>query len=241
MRTIQEYLKECDRESIINGYIYEHAFSPISCMDENNRNRTLGEIIDYYREKLNGLIDKLISIEPVKTDERWILMAYHQTEDEFGDIAYSLFKESDLDKEGLITTYAYEFSPFEETVGFYVADNYLTQYELDNLIIDYLYEVSWNGFDQEYLEERIDEIITSYEDAEKHKDDENYFVSFDDVKEKIKEEFGFELEKKDPEQEKAWHELLKHQMEYNILCQRIEVEKLKETLCSENLRADGQK
>ena len=234
MRTIQEYLKECDRKSIINDYIYEHAFSSLSMMDKDNRPLTVGEIIDFYTFKLDELIDKLIDMEPVKTEERWILLAYHQSEDSAGnDVTFGLFKESDIYNDGHITTYAYDFTPFNEAVGFYVADTYLTQLEINALIVSFLDEITFNGFDQEDLEARTKELYEACKEAKAHIDDPEYFISFEDFRKKLEDIAGVELEKRDSKQEEAWYEYLKHQAEYNEKCQRIEIEKLKELLKEE--------
>ena len=233
MRTIQEYLKECDRESIIKDFIFQYAFSPMEMMSENCRNITIGQITDYYKENLNKLIDRLISTEPKLDDDRWILLAHHSAEDECGDMVYCLYKESDIYKDEFPVSYGYEFSPFEEVVGFYVADTYLTQYEINSLIADFLHEVSWTGFEQEELEEKVENIIQSAEDAELHKDDPDYFITHEELMKRMEERFGIEFERKDPVQEEAWYKFIRHQKEYNEVCQKVEIEKLIESIRKE--------
>lgn len=233
MKTIQEYLQNCDRESIINDFIYLHAFDAFTLMNKKKRNVTIGEIVDYYTENLNALIDVLTTIEPQKTEDRSIFIAFHRTGTETDEIYYALVKESELDNE-YISCYDYAFLPFDISVGFYVADTYLTQYELHNLLVQYLFEVSWTGFEQEHLDEQVRKIEKSCEDAEAHKDDPDYFISTDELIKRMEDKFGFELEKQDPKQIDAWNELTNQMIDYNQTCKQIEIDKLKELLAKEN-------
>ena len=233
MRTIQEYLKECDRESIIHVFIHQYAFSPLEMMDKNCREITLGQIMDYYEENLNKLIDRLINTTPVQSEDRWILLAHHCASEESGDMVYNLYKEDELKTEGPLVSYSYEFAPFEEVVGFYVADTYLTQYKINGLIVDFLNEVSWTGFEHEKLDGIVDEIIEGAEEAEAHKDDPSYFITLDELKNHMEEKFGLKHEEEDPRQEEARLRLSEHQIEYNDICQKIEIEKLKESIRKE--------
>lgn len=229
MRTIQQYLKECDRSAIINGYIYKYAFG-WELMGSEYKDITCGEIVEKYKRTLNDYIDKLINITPLKNDKEMILMAYHSGEDD--DVLFSLFKKEDIMDESLdyVTSYGYEFTEFEEVVGYYVADTYLTQYSINDLILDYLYETSWTGFNHERLQEDVDKLKEATEKAKTHKDDPDYFISAEEMFKSIEEEFGFEREKKDPGQETAWRKYIQCTAEYNTECRNIEIRKLRDLL-----------
>ena len=57
MKTIQEYLKNCNRKEVINMYIYKYAFTP-ELIDKKYQNITCGEIIKKYTEILNNYIEQ---------------------------------------------------------------------------------------------------------------------------------------------------------------------------------------
>ena len=232
MRTIQEYLKECDRGEIINGYIYKYAFS-WELMGSKYKDVTCGEIVEKYRRTLNDYIDKLVKLQSESNEEEMILLAYHSSEDD--DILFSLFKREDIMNEDLdyVTSYGYEFSEFEEVVGYYVADTYLTQYSINDLIIDYLHETSWTGYNHERLQEDLDKLIKATEEAEAHKDDPDYYMTAEEVFRRVEEEFGFEFEKHDSKQEAARHEFIQHATEYTEKCRSIEIKKLRTLLYQE--------
>ena len=226
MKTIQEYLKECNREKIINTYIFKHVFGH-QMMSEKYKNITCGEIAEKYKTELNNYIDRLLGISPKKEEETWILMVVHATETEYNsDIRFLLVKQSDVLKEPLdefITPYGYFNLEFEEILGFYVADTYLTQYYLEDLIVDFLYESSWTGFKHEQLQEMTDSLNEGMEE-------EGELYTIEELEKELEEKFGIEFEKKDKEQEEAFNLLFKQQAEYNRKCEMIEIKKLRKLL-----------
>lgn len=234
MKTIQEYLKVCNRKEIIESYIYKYVFTQ-DLMNKKNKKITIGEVIEKYEDILNKYIDKLISIN-VKLDdsETWILLTTHAANifnDD--DLAHLLISKNELfytKKLEDIDTYGYEFSDFEEILGYYVADTYLTQYYLTDLIVTFLYESSWTGFNHEDLEKEK----KNFEDAIKEIDIqegnfENY-KSIDEFYKELEENFDFEFEKKDARQEKEYNKYLQHCAHYNKTCRKIELEKLKKLI-----------
>lgn len=236
MKTIQEYLRNCDRKEIINMYIYKYAFTS-ELINKKYENITCGEIIKKYKKILNDYIDKLISIKPnVDNKEKWILLSTH-VYGEFNDnIQHLLIKKSDLlsndDLESL-QSYAYNLSPFEDILGFYVADTYLTQYEINDLLVDFLYESSWTGFEQENLKQIVDDLEESIREIDKNKKDSKSLYSVEEVFKELEEKHGFEPEKKDEKQERAYKEFLKSLFEYEKECKNIELKKLKDLLLAE--------
>ena len=91
---------------------------------------------------MKSLIFRIQTCKIKKTEATWIFFAYHVIGDE--DIDFALVKKLDLFKPSTITnTYSYIFSPVEETSGFLVANTYLTQFNLEDLLIDYLFESSF--------------------------------------------------------------------------------------------------
>lgn len=232
MRTIQEYLRECDRDSIINNYIYKYGFS-YELMDRKYRDRTAGSIIDSLTDYINRLIDRLVSIYARPADKRKILLAVHTHENM--DIAAELVYEDDvLNKEAdQVQCYAYELSEHSEMAAFYVADTYLTQHYLTEVITEFLVEAGFTGIEQERLLEIIDKLREADIQSQEGK-----CYSAEEVFEKLEKELGFELEKRDPMQEAALRELHKAEYEYDKTCRRIEIEKLKELLLKDGIRND---
>ena len=77
MKTIQDYLKTCDRQAVIGSFIYNYAFRPLSLMKDGVRNKTIDEIRTRIEENLNKFIDKLINITPEPIPDTFIFLACH--------------------------------------------------------------------------------------------------------------------------------------------------------------------
>lgn len=231
MKTIQEYLKECNRKDVINSYIYKYVFNN-ELMNKKYKNVTCGEIIKKYTDKLNSYIDKLIRMEPKQDNsDIWILVTTHVSENLYhDDIEHLLIKKSDLfsnKKIEDIESFSYTLTDFEEILSFYVADTYLTQYNITDLIADFLYESSWTGFNHEVLKKEINRLQESINEIENEK---NRLIPAEEFFNELEEKYGFEFERKDKKQEEAYHKYLEHCNKYNKKCKKIELEKLKKEL-----------
>lgn len=242
MKTIQEYLKECNRKEVIDCYIYKYVFNN-NLMNKEYKNITCGKIIERYTAELNKCMDNLITIEPKKDNsEIWIFVTIHATENFYNDdIEHLLIKKSDLfsnEKLEDIDSLSYILSDFEETLSFYVADTYLTQYNLTDLIADFLYESSWTGFNHEDLEKNKKELNGYIKETE---DGKGKSIPAEDFFKKLGKKYGFEFEKRDPRQEKAYHKYMEHCNDYNKICKKIELEKLKNCLINNSAHKNKEK
>ena len=64
--------------------------------------------------------------------------------------------------------YAYEFTEQKEALSFLVSDNKLTQDNIMDVIVDFLHEISFFGYDQESLEEEKKRLDESIKECEEH-------------------------------------------------------------------------
>lgn len=216
--TIQEAIRNCNRKNVIDAYIYKYAFNNYELCINDYDDITVGEIKNRLRKHLNEVMDRICNATPKPSEDREILMAVHTVESEFAiDVDFNLYKADEL-MDDKYQSYGYEFTPLEETLNFEVANTYLTNYYLNELIATYLFEVTWTGWNQEHLEEEVNEITESAKEVEEHPE---RLVEWDS--EKFREEF--ELEKEDPKQQRAWRKLIKQQGEYSLKCIEIEVKK----------------
>ena len=232
MKTIQECLRECNRERIIELYIRENIYTD-EVLNDRYAEMTIGDFVQKLRHKLNRMIDTIISAEPVHDADKWILITTHTVPDHIpGDngITHLLVNGTevlDLPPEK-IEDYGFNYSAFEELASFYVADTYLTQHYLDELLAFFLYEASWTGFDQEDLED----MISLIENAEKEW--ENEPENFEDEDEEDLHQGNPDAaEIKDPEQEEAYRQFSDACNEYAAICRNLEFRKLKELLLLE--------
>ena len=233
MKTIQYYLKECDREAIANHYIYNYLFDS-QLMDSKYNEITINELKERMKNRIFSLIERLTEMEPESDDDRGILMVVHTsglyTWDN-DDICTVLVRETEVMSDAAedVQIYDYSMTTHAGMISFYVADTYLTQYYLNDLIIQFLHEALFLGIEQEHMEALIKELERGVDESNRHE-----YSSVDAVFKEMEERFGFKLEVHDKRQEKAERKLIRQRNEYDVLCRKIEVEKLRDALKKED-------
>ena len=230
MQTIQEVLRNLDRKRIEGGYFYEH--SPQFWELRPDDKRAVAEIKMTASKNFQAFLDRLCNMQVKQPEDgkTRILYAHKEIWDTawYGDIAASLICADELLKaEDLseLSSYAYEFTPQEEALGYFVADTKLTQDYLYDVAVSFLHEMSFFGYGQEDREEKLNEILESAKDAKEHPEN---LVSWSS--DKIREELGLPKDEKDEEEERLSHEVLESINRYNRYCRRVELEKIRETL-----------
>ena len=216
MQTIQDHFRTCNRKTVVNIFVNKYILTDTILLLEN-RDRMVSEIIDTTKDKLNGLIDRIISSD-VERQNEMILLAAHCTK----GITFPLVKRSEIDKDK-VQSYSYILDRIDKAAGYLVADTYLTMYYLSDLLADFLFTVSWTGYNQERLEKEIKNL----EEAINELRDPDNFMSYEEFSEAIEETAGLELKKQDPKQKEAWFELICRESEYDKTCLDIELEKLR--------------
>lgn len=228
MKTIQHYLKECDREAVANQYIHNYLFDS-ELMNHKYDDIRIGDLKETMKNTIYDLIDRLVGMEPEFGDDRDILMIIHTSgvyswSDD--DIELVLVNEAEVRAcTEDIKIYDYSLTKHARMVSFYVADTYLTQHYLSDLIIQFLYEALYMGPEQEHLEEFIEELERGIDESNRHE-----YYSMEDVFKDMEERIGFEFEVQDKRQEEAERVLTRQRIEYDALCRKIEIEKLRDSL-----------
>ena len=225
MKTIQQYFQEIDIDELVELYIYQHPLT-FSTISEDIFKKSIFNEFQEYEQNIRELIETIQNVDVVENKETWIFFAYHVSNfDE--DIDFALVKKSDLlDKEHITPSYAYEFDYIKDTAGYYVADTYLTQYNIKLLLISYLFESSFFGFKQEYLDEEltklemstfyIEETLDIIEDEIKNKTEMKKLSDLD----------IYEPEKRDEEEYAAWKIYSEAEYLYNVTAFNIEEQKV---------------
>lgn len=231
MKTIQQYFQEVNVDELVNDYVFEYPITIRPC-DNTSSTQTIAEVYEGYKSAVRGLIENIQSVEIVsdETDEM-VFFVHHCTETEHGDdVCVMLAKLSDIKDEDKFTeSYAYEFSSIAETAGYYVADTYLTQRNIGKVLLDYLSESSFFGFNQEDLDDaraRLDEMVERANDVLENT--ENY-MTFEEFSERI----GLQPEVRDPDEKEAWRALIHAQADYNKFASEIEERKIREMIVEE--------
>ena len=227
MKTIQQVLRELDKDKIIDAYFYRNPINlwELKKQEEDKIEDVKGRVI----KRLGEFIERLRTLEIMeKPEHQGILFVhkclrnYRNSDEEYSLVfADELMAAEDLAK---VTTYAYELTEWKETLAFLVADNKLTQDNLMDLVVDFLYESSFFGYKQEDLEKEIRELEEAAKEVHEHPE---RLISWDD----IRKEHGLPEREDYPLEDELKDAFYKASNDYSTYCRVMELEKIKEALC----------
>ena len=166
LKTVQQHLRELDRERLIDSYLY----------------RVRRDILDYYRDEESEAHYKTIRQEREHAEEfygayldRLRLLKITPPDGKHG-LFYAFKTISDLSKcksepcfpyvnlEDVIeqgeeaTNYGYDLDPQSEIMGYFVSDDEYTQQNIYELMADVMFEASWFGFADESKDDFVDDL-----------------------------------------------------------------------------------
>lgn len=155
-------------------------------------------------------------------DNQGIFFISRKIEDETGDTVTNLVFKNDLKKYGVQSeSYAFEFTPQPEIMGWLIADNILTQNHLNDLLVEILYESSFFGYKQEGLKKEIDELASSIKEIDNNL---GKALSFDEFQKE------FDFDKQDPKEEKLEVKVIQDKIEYSEYSRKKELAEIIEEL-----------
>lgn len=101
------------------------------------------------------------------------------------------------ESEGMPQAYAYEFSEWEDILGWQVCEDNLDEFDVQECIYAILYEMSFNGMTRESQNERRQELDDSIKESKAidelpEEERAKHYISFEDMKAHWKEDFGWE-------------------------------------------------
>lgn len=217
MKTVQETLKNINKDELIGTYFYKYPidFDYLLFKHPEYGEISINELKNKFRQNRLKTIDKLSSVDitPPEDGHRGLLYAHRILKDGFDEPETELVLLDELlEKGSAAQEFAYFYTPQSEIAGFLIADTPYTQQHLYSLLADVLHEASFFGPEQEYLEEEIKKLEKSREEVE-----EGNYSTAEEVFEHLREEFGLEDER-DPEtdeEEKARNDANIKAGEYN--------------------------
>lgn len=158
MKTVQEVLRDLDMKRLLDTYVNEH---PIPNYELQAMDIPASEIFKRHKDLYRQFVERLRSmkIQPPEDGHQGILFVSRYLKDYMEENVYELIHADGLLEKGVeCESYAYEFTPQAEILGFLVADNPFTQANLYDLMSDVLHEASFFGFQQEALDEELERL-----------------------------------------------------------------------------------
>lgn len=232
MKTVQEYLRELDRDRLIEEYLYK---SPIEFEKIHDKSVSVETVFQRVREYIGEYIDRLRKLDITQDDDgkQGIVFAHRcvGSNCESLEIAFPLvFKEELLEHGTEANSYAYEFSPQSEIVGYLVADNPLTQYYIYDLLADVMFEAAFFGFDEEHKEEEEQKVVQSCEEA---MSPDFKGIPWEEVKAHLEEKMGQKFDEESEDELEYHRAVWAAEMEYSQHSRTKEMNMIIEALKSE--------
>jgi hypothetical protein len=220
MRTIQEYLKEADMDRLVKEFFKTH---PAKYESEDRMDLSVRKIRENMENHLVEYIHRLQSMEIIldKDNEEPILFAYKYLHDGFDDITYALLHKRELLEKGTeATTYSYILCRHPEVMGYRVSDADLTQENIYGLMVDVLWETSYFGYEEEDLENAINDMEESAAEIKRG----------EGIPTTIEELFGEDEDETDELEEQLYHRCMETSNDYDAYCRKKEMEILRQLL-----------
>ncbi|MBQ7434127.1 MAG: hypothetical protein IJV50_11855 [Lachnospiraceae bacterium] len=195
MKTVQEYLRELDQEQLITTYLHAH---PIE-YDKlpNMMDMTVREIRKKYKQQLQNYIDRLCGLKMKNScdGQNGVLYVHRCFEDRDTDLYFSMVPLDELLEKGVCAqNYSYVMCDQAEIISFLVAETPLTQLYIYELLADVMFEASWFGFEQEYLEEERRKLEESAREIEEGR-------TVTHSLEELEKEFGIAYDHESPDED----------------------------------------
>ena len=218
MKTVQEYLRIADRERLLDSLVYDEIYD--SNLLFELKDLTITEIQYAYKKDMNAFIDHLLTLKAEPTDHM-ILYLSNICPDiggkSYQDKSLNLIDLNEIRKDINASSYAFDLTAWEKTLGYLVADTKLTQDYIDELLVQFLQEISFLGTDPNEHQKEVDKVFADIEESMKEIEEGRTLTS-EEVFEKLRKERGRPIKEKDAVQERYEDEYLTAKFKYNRYC-----------------------
>ena len=228
MKTVRAVLREMDTERLLDTYVYDH---PIPYYELQAMDISANEIFKRYKELYREFVQRLrgMEIQPPEDGHQGILFVSRYLKDYMEENVYELIHADGLLEKGVkCESYAYEFTPQAEILGFLVADNPFTQANLYDLMSDVLHEASFFGFQQEALDEELERLKEAEAQVEA-----GQTITQEELEQELHKESGWEPRwhhKEDPEEARLKRQAFEACRAYQTYCREKELALIKAQL-----------
>ena len=222
MKTIQQVIREMDPAEIEQSFFYDF---PIT-LEELPEDLTVKELKMRRSERFQEFLKSLLETELKPGNKRGILFLSKvigedniKTEDLVLVHADELLTTDNLAE---VPHYAFEFTPRSEALAFLVSDNKLTHDWLMTVVIKFLREMSFFGFDEQRAIEEGEELERRAKEVEEHPE---RLIKFDP--DEFREEYGLPIEEVYPKEDDLEDSQMKATVAFNDYCRTVELERIK--------------
>ncbi len=230
MKTVQEHLREANRARLLDSLAYDELCDPITLLE--CKDMTIREIQNACKKQMNEFIDHLLSMKAVTTDNMVLYMVPASAIDrhfnhEFCSVC--LVDLNEIRKDIYAASYAFELTEWDKTLGYLVADNKLTQDHMNDLLTQYLHEISFFGTDPEKHEKKTEKVYAELDQSMKNLDVEKCTPA-DEFFDELAREYGWPIDEKDEKQDDLHGMIMEAEIRFSRYCNWRERSRILESL-----------
>ena len=226
MNTVQEHLRDCDRERLLDELFYDDILCDTITLLENKEIPLL-EKEKRYKENMGKFIDKLLEMEANPADGH-ILYLYDVLNDSFSrEHELDLIRLDELKENIDCNAYAFDFSNWNEAIGYLVADTKLNQDNMVELLALFIREITFFGI--AHRDERLEQVRKDLEQGIKEAKEGNT-RSAEEVFEELGKKYGWPEPEKDEKQDELRNAARQAKYEYDRYGQRRERKRILESV-----------
>ena len=215
MRTVQESLRDADREALLDTIAYNEICNPILLLE--NKDMTVAEIQETCKKDMDDFIEYLLSLQTTPSDHKVLYMSQSTGFDRWENISLDLIDLNEIREDIYASGYAFEFTDWEVALGYLVADNKLTQDHMTELLAQFLVELSFFGSDPEERGKELKKVYTSL-DKSMEELKEGKLLPAKEVFNKLAMKHGFPIDEEDDMQEKLRWAISEAEIGYSRYC-----------------------
>ena len=220
MKTVQEWIIETDIDKLADAYFYKYPIEYERCI---NSEKTVAEIKKSFRKRFYEFTEQLKSIEPksLGDDEQGIFFCHKTYGKDMRNPETVLCIQSEILACDIPQTYSWILTDFDEIMGYYIAETETTVRNINDVLAQIIYEMTFFGYSQEDIEqERL-----KLEEAAKEADEGKTIPA-----ERLFADLGIEPQPCDEEDTEMLRKIYSMENKYNQHWFRKEIEKVREKL-----------
>ena len=227
MKTVQQWLREIDRQELVNTYQFLY---PPEFWRLKNEEISVAEVYRRQAELLNDFIDELLVLTPSQEDTQMIFLATSAYKDGLPDEQALLIAVDDLDENSLPESYGWMLTDREELVGYRIADSELTLDNICSILAQIIEESSFLGYSKDTFESERESLIQSLEQSKKDIEEGNVYSA-----DEVWEHLGLKRENPDPKADDLRAGVIRAEVEYNQYYRSKELSALMRKLAEEKV------
>ena len=226
MKTVQQWLKDVDRENLLGTYQFLY---PPDFMRLKNEEMSVAEVYNRQKEIVSDFIDHLIGLETQPNEDQMIFLAVSAYNEGRADTQAVLVSANELNQDQP-DHYDWMMTDREKLAGYDIADTEATIDEICTVLAQIIEDATFLGYSQETFTEEREKLCQSLKESEEDIKNGRVYSA-----EEVWEHLGLKPEKKDPEAQELQDKVTRAEITYNQYSLRKELGLLRHLLVGEGI------